>query len=129
MKWVKVFALFAVIHMAAWVVVHGYLKQNPTQILLVADTSFSLKSHFPDMQRWIEGYAASKRYSTIEIGTDKAMLGPLDEIKDPRSIFRTAFGKSSEESLQRYSESAADKRILLSDGSYEPSGWEVVSFN
>lgn len=129
MKWLKVFALFLVLHIAGWVGAHGYLQKNPSRILIVADTSFSMKQHFPEMERWIDDYAASCRYATIEIGTDKAMIGPLSDIKDHRSIFRTAFGRSTEESLARYSSAQADKRILLSDGAFESSGWELITFN
>lgn len=128
MKWLKVFILFVLLHAAGWIAAHVYMSKNPNNVLIVADTSFAMKDHFPAMERWIDDFAASCRYSTIEIGTDKDMLGPLADIKDTRSIFRTAFGKSSDANLDRYSSVQVDRRILLSDGSFDARSWELVEF-
>ena len=44
-------------------------------------------------------------------------------------VFRSAFGKFDDESLQKYVNSDADKKILLSDGDVKVKGWEVVEFD
>jgi len=46
-----------------------------------------------------------------------------------QSIFRTAFGRSDADDFQRYRSMAADKRILLSDGSFVMQGWELMLFD
>ena len=128
MKWLKVFALFVVIHSLAWVGAHLYKQSRPEQVLLVADTSNSLKSQIPDMQRWIEAFAADDRYRSVKVGTDKALIGDLDDIKSIDSIFRVSFGRSNANSLKRYDSEEADERIFLSDGNFAPSGWKLIKF-
>jgi len=93
MKWIKVFALFIVLHVAGWIGAHWYKSQHPQRVLVVADTSFALKAQYPDMQRWIEDYASDSRYRQIIVGTDKAMIGDLSDIKSLDSIFRVSFGR------------------------------------
>ncbi len=129
MKWLKVFAVFFGLHAIAWVAAHVYHSNNPKTVLVVADTSFVMKPQFSAMQSWIEDFETNGRYQQILIGTDKAMIGPLAEIRSRNSIFRAAFGKSSTESLLPYSSVPADKKIWLSDGSISPSGWSVVKFD
>lgn len=128
MKWLKVFALFILLHVVGWIGAHWYKSQNPQQVLVVADTSFALKSQYPDMQRWIENYASNARYRQIIIGTDKAMIGDLSDIKSIDSIFRVSFGRSNNSSLKRYDSERVDERIFLSDGEFKPSGWTIVKF-
>lgn len=128
MKLLKVFSIFILLHLSAWIAAHIYFNKNPETVLLVVDTSYSMKPHFPDMRDWIENYQGQSRYRTILVGSDKAMLGELSSIKSTTSIFRTAFGRISAESLKRYESTTATKRILLSDGSVEPDGWKVVTF-
>jgi len=128
MKWLKVFALFIVLHVIGWLGAHWYKSQNPQRVLVVADTSFALKSKYPDMQRWIENYASDSRYKKIIIGTDKAKIGDLSEIKSIDSIFRVSFGRSDSSSLKRYDSEQVDERILLSDGEFSASGWKMVKF-
>jgi len=129
MKWLKVFSLFVLFHAAAWGASHVYHAANPKTVLVVADTSFTMKPHFAQMQKWIEDCEAEGRYKAIIVGTDKAMIGPLEAIQSRNSIFRAAFGKSSAENLQKYSSVKADEKIWLSDGSVMPAGWEVVTFD
>ena len=129
MKWLKVFALFFGLHAAAWAAAHVYHGSNPKTVLVVADTSFIMKPQFAAMQKWIEDFETDGRYQEIMIGTDKALIGPLTDIRSRNSIFRAAFGKSSAESLLRYSSFTADKKIWLSDGSITPNGWSVVKFD
>lgn len=124
----KVFAAFVLLHVGAWVGTHLWLTANPKTVLIVADTSFSSKADFPAMRRWIDEYSASARYAQIVVGTDKALIGPLDELRSSESIFRTAFGRSGSESLKRYVAVDADTRILLSDGSFDAPGWQAVVF-
>lgn len=128
MKVIKVFAVFLVIHLIGWSAAHLYLAQNPKEVLLVVDTSYSMKPKFPDIEQWIDDYSAKSRYQAIRIGTDKAMLGKLDELKSRSVIFRTAFGRVTEGSFNQYLDIKADKKILLSDGVIKPEGWEVVVF-
>ena len=128
MKFVKVFALFLLLHGVAWASAHWYLSQNKPDVLLVVDTSYSMKPKFTEMQDWIESFNASSRYKTVVVGTDKALLGKFEELKSPSVIFRTAFGRMAETSLQRYADSAAKEKILLSDGTIKPEGWRLVKF-
>lgn len=128
MKFIKVFALFIMLHLAAWAGAHWYLDQHRKEVLLVVDTSYSMKPKFPDMGDWIEKFDADSRYTTVKVGTDKAPLGVLSELKSHSVIFRTAFGRMTEDSLNQYRSSSAKQKILLSDGSITPDGWKVVSF-
>lgn len=128
MKVLKVFALFLVLHVAAWAGTHVYLSQHQPQVLVVVDTSYAMKPQFGAMEAWIDKLQASARYQHIVVGTDKAMLGDLDSIQSKANIFRTVFGRMTVENLQRYESVAASEKILLSDGSIRPAGWKVVVF-
>lgn len=128
MKMIKVFAVFLVIHLAGWFAAHLYLGQNPKEVLLVVDTSYSMKPKFPDIEQWIDDYSGKARYKSIQIGTDKAMLGKLDDLKSRSVIFRTSFGRITEGSFEQYLAIKADEKILLSDGAIKPEGWKVVVF-
>ena len=129
MKFLKIFGLLIVFQVLAWIGSHLYFSANKSEVLLVVDTSFSMKPNFPAVQDWIESYEQKDRYKNIMIGTDKASLGTLNELSSKDVIFRTSFGKLSTDNLTRlYSHVKTDERILLSDGSLQPDGWEVVSF-
>ena len=128
MKAFKVFALFLVLHFTAWAGSHWYLSQNKPEVLLVVDTSYSMKPKFNDMGEWIESFGTGSRYKTVIVGTDKALLGKLDDLKSQSVIFRTAFGRMTESNLARYSSSQAKEKILLSDGTFTPEGWKLVAF-
>jgi hypothetical protein len=128
MKALKVFALFIVLHVAAWAGTHVYLSQHPPQVLVVVDTSYAMKAQFGAMEAWINELQASSRYQHIMVGTDKAMLGDLDAIQSKANIFRTVFGRMTVEHLNRYESVQAGEKILLSDGSVRPAGWKVVVF-
>lgn len=128
MKALKVFALFIILHLAGWAGAHVYLTQHPTQVLLVVDTSYALKPQFVAMEAWINRLQSDSRYQQVMVGTDKAMLGALDSIPSKANIFRTAFGRMTADNLQRYENTPASRKILLSDGSIRPAGWEVVTF-
>lgn len=129
MKFLKIFGLLIVFHILVWFGAHLYFSANKTEVLLVVDTSFSMKPNFPEVQQWITTYEAQDRYKNISVGTDKAALGSLAELKSKAVIFRTSFGKLNADNLTRlYSHIKADQKILLSDGSLNPDGWEVVSF-
>ncbi len=128
MKMLITFALFALLHLTGWGVAHGWLSANKKQLLVVVDTSYSMKPHFNEMQQWIESHRKGGRYTDVVVGTDKAMIGPLADIRSVDSIFRTAFGKFSSDSLNKYANNSADRKVLLSDGSVDPSGWETVVF-
>lgn len=128
MKVIKVFALFSILHIAAWGVAHWYLSQHKPEVLLVVDTSYSMKPNFTEMQKWIADFDTSSRYTSVTVGTDKALLGKLDELKSHSMIFRTAFGRMTATNLARYTTSKAKQKILLSDGTFEPEGWELIVF-
>ena len=129
MKVVKVFALFLLLQLSAWGGTHWYLQSNQTDILVVVDTSFSMKPNFNRMRDWIDNFEANTRYRNIVIGTDKALLGDLDALPSKDHIFRTAFGRFSEDSLTRlYSHLKPEKRYLLTSAGVSPSGWEVVNW-
>ena len=113
MKWLKVFAVFVLLHTAGWVAAHVYQSNNPKTVLVVADTSFDMKPHFSAMESWITDFEQAGRYQEILIGTDKAMIGPLTDIQSRNTIFRAAFGKSSADSLQRYNSTAAREKIFF----------------
>lgn len=120
--------MFFIFHAAAWAGAHVYQTQHRETVLVVADTSYAMKPKFPAMQEWIENYAAKARYKDIQVGTDKAMLGNLADLKSKNVIFRTSFGSMTTESLAHYDGTTASKKILLSDGKIQASGWEVVKF-
>ncbi|OED43852.1 hypothetical protein AB833_02855 [Chromatiales bacterium (ex Bugula neritina AB1)] len=129
MKHVKIFGALLVLHLLVWTGSHFYFQQNKSAILVVVDTSYSMKQNFPAVKKWIEDFESIDRYKTIHIGTDKAFLGELAELKSKDIIFRTSFGKLDSDNLTRiYSQIKSDLRYLLSDGSLEPPEWQVISF-
>lgn len=128
MKWIKVFAVFIALHLVGWFGAHWYKQGHPEDVLVVADTSFALKPEYPAMQRWIENFADDNRYRKVIVGTDKALIGDLAEIRSIDSIFRVSFGRSSPDSLKQYESEQVDERIFLSDGEFAPSGWTLVRF-
>ena len=128
MKLVKVFALFVLLHVVGWAFAHVWMNSHTKRVLLVVDTSYAMKPKFPAVQRWIDEYQSSVRYTTVTVGTDKVEIGDLNDIKSTESIFRAAFGKIESDSLKRYQTFDGDERILLSDGTLSPSGWDVVEF-
>lgn len=123
------FSVFLLLHVIGWFAVHAWMKSNPKEIVVVVDTSYSMKSQFNNMQKWLSDYAASGRYSSVVVGTDKEILGDYETLRSSDVIFRTAFGKFSQDSLSKYGNIKSDKRILLSDGVVQPKGWQVVEFN
>ncbi len=127
-KWLSVFAAFAMIHIAGWVGADRYLTASPSQVLVVVDTSYSMKPHFPKMEKWLKNHVSSARYEKLIVGTDKATLGEFRKLKSSSVIFRTAFGRMNADTLRKYEQTPAQKKILLSDGSIEPDGWEVIEF-
>ncbi|RVU86213.1 hypothetical protein EOL70_01835 [Leucothrix sargassi] len=128
MKLIKVFGVFLCLHIAAWGAAHVYLSSNKPEVLVVVDTSYAMKEKFAQVGGWIDDFESGSRYKRVVIGTDKALLGELAELKSKSVIFRAAFGRMTEESLSRYSGHTAKEKILLSDGSFQPSGWDLVSF-
>ena len=96
MKYAKIFTAFLLLHLMAWVAAHIYLQANVSPVLVVVDTSFSMKEKFPQVKNWIEDFEKRSRYKKILIGTDKAMLGNLNDLQSTEVIFRTSFGKLQE---------------------------------
>jgi hypothetical protein len=128
MKILKIFSIFILLHTLAWGGTHLYLSKNTTEILLVVDTSYAMKPKFSEMKQWITDLENKSHYKKIIIGTDKALLGNLAQLKSKDIIFRTAFGRMNAENLNRYTGTSAKQKILLSDGAIKPDGWKVVSF-
>ncbi|MCK5814026.1 MAG: hypothetical protein KAH03_07195 [Cocleimonas sp.] len=128
MKVIKIFSIFLLLHITAWGATHLYLSKNTSEILLVVDTSYAMKPKFSEMKQWIINLENKSHYKKIIIGTDKALLGALEQLKSKDIIFRTAFGRMNSDNLNRYTGTSANNKILLSDGSIKPDGWEVVSF-
>lgn len=128
MKVLKIFSFFVLLQLALWAGVHWYQSANPGKVLIVVDTSYAMKTQFPEMQRWISARVASGRYQQFEVGTDKARMGNLSDLKSLDVLFRTVYGKISEDSLRQYQSSVYDQKILLSDGSIQPAGWDVEIF-
>ena len=128
MKIVKVFALFVLIHLAGWGMAHAWMQKHQEKILVVVDTSYAMKPKFTAMEQWIEKFESASRYKDIVIGTDKAMLGTLDQLKSKTAIFRTAFGSMNADNLTRYESVNASEKILLSDGKLQAEGWKVIKF-
>lgn len=128
MKILKIFSVFILLHVAAWGATHAYLSNNTSEVLVVVDTSYAMKPKFSEMKNWIVDLESGAHYKTITIGTDKALLGDLKTLKSKDVIFRTAFGRMGTDQLNRYTGSSAKQKILLSDGSIKPEGWEVITF-
>lgn len=129
MRHLKIFGLFALLQILAWAASHFFFQQNQREILVVVDTSYSMKSEFGKVRTWIDNLADSSRYKHIVIGTDKAMLGPLNELESRDIIFRTAFGKLNTEKLDNlYSDSRAVEKILLTNSSVADDNWTTIVF-
>jgi len=129
MKWLKILTPMLALHLIVWIGSHIYFANNKQDVLLVVDTSYSMKEKSVRVLDWISEYEASDRYKEITLGTDKALLGNLTNLSSKDIIFRTSFGKLTQDNLSRlYSNSEAETRILLSDGSLHPPGWELVVF-
>ena len=69
LKIIKIFSLFFLLHAVAWGGTHYYLSQNPKEVLIVVDTSFAMKPHFPADKNWISDFKNGSRYTNIIIGT------------------------------------------------------------
>ena len=79
-------------------------------------------------KRQILEYAEARKLPIL-IGTDKAMLGDITELQSKDVIFRTSFGKLQQSNLKRhYGGVKAARKILLSDGSLTPEGWDSIRF-
>jgi len=128
-KWLTVFAAFLTIHVGAWIGVDRYLSASPSQVLVVVDTSYSMKPQFPAMENWLKDFDAGSRYQKLIVGTDKATLGEFSKLKSSSVIFRTSFGRMSADALRKYDRIPAQRKLLLSDGSTQPDGWDVIEFN
>ena len=129
MKWLKILTPLLALHLIAWIASHIYFTNNKQEVLLVVDTSYSMKEKSGRVLQWIDQYEGGDRYKSVTIGTDKALLGKLTDLSSKDVIFRTSFGKLTNDNLLRlYSNVDADTRILLSDGSLRPQDWELITF-
>ncbi len=128
MKWLKIFSVFALLHVVGWAGTHAWMSMNPRVVVVIADTAYAMRPQFPAMQEWIEDYAATARYTTVLVGTNRALLGPLDELRSSDDIFRTSFGRSSPEALAALRQADADEHIVLTDGALVAPGWREVVF-
>lgn len=129
MKWLKIFAVFVLLHAVGWIGSHVWMSMNPRVVVIIADTAYAMRPAFPEMRQWIDDYADSARYTQVLIGTDRAMLGPLAELRSTDEVFRTSFGRSSPEALVGLRNADADEHIVLTDGSLAARGWTEVVFD
>ena len=129
MKWLKIFAVFAILHAVGWIGSHVWMSMNPRVVVVIADTAYAMRPSFPAMREWIDDYAAKARYTRVLVGTDRAMLGPLEDLRSSEDIFRTSFGRSSLEALAPLRNAEADEHIVLTDGSLTARGWTQVTFD
>lgn len=129
MVWLKSFAAFILLQLGLWGGAHTYLTLNPEPILVVVDTSYAMKPHFNEAKRWIEDFEANSRYKKIYVGTDKAEMGALSDLRSKDTLFRTAFGRLSTEKLDNlYARQPAATRYLLSSEVNQLDGWSVVNW-
>lgn len=129
MAFIKSFAAFVLIQIGLWGGMHFYLSSSPKQALVVVDTSFAMKAHFSDATKWIDDFANNARYTDIRVGTDKADMGRLEELKSKDILFRTAFGKLAPEKLSsQYTAYSETERYLLTSEPIALDGWQVVSW-
>lgn len=128
MKWLKIFAVFSLLHALGWLGSHLWMSANPRTVVIIADTAYAMRPEFPAMRQWIDDYASTARYTEIIVGTDRAVIGPLDELRSTEELFRTSFGRSSADALRALYKPGADEHIVLTGGSLSASGWREVRF-
>ncbi len=129
MAWLKSFVAFVLLQAVVWGGTHFYFTTSPKQALVVVDTSYAMKAHFSDAEKWIEDYLGSTRYTNIEVGTDKVSLGNISELRSRDILFRTAFGRISKENVASlYSNNDAAHKVLLTSDPLQLEGWQVVSW-
>lgn len=117
------------LHLLAWAASHFYMEQNKREVLLVVDTSYSMKAKFGQVRRWLDDFEQDARYKKIVVGTDKAFLGALADLQSREVVFRTAFGKLNADNLHNlYVDSEASHKYLLTDSAFDNADWEVVRF-
>lgn len=106
---------------------HVYYSGNPSDVLIVVDSSYGLSGYQTQIDDWIEQFEASERYADIHFATDKSYLGKGDANRD--RLFRVNFGKMDPAVLdQKYPSREYDSRVLLTFTGAQASGWEVVDF-
>ena len=69
MKYLKVFSVFVLLHAIAWGGAHAYLSKNNESMLIVVDTSFSMKQKFPEIKQPIKEdicYATTNRQIAVK---------------------------------------------------------------
>jgi len=129
LAWIKSFVAFALLQIGAWGGMHFYQTANPKQVLLVVDTSYAMKPHFTDAQKWIDDFVGGTRYTNIEVGTDKVSLGNINDLRSQDILFRTAFGRISAENVAGlYANVDAEQKYLLTSDPLQLDGWQVVSW-
>ena len=129
MAFLKSFATFVVLQIGLWGGMHFYLTANPKKALVVVDTSYAMKPHFSDATKWIDDFAGGARYTQIQVGTDKADMGNLNDLKSKDVLFRTAFGKLSTENVSnQYSNFYDTEKYLLTSEPVAIDGWNIVTW-
>ncbi|MGJ8528336.1 hypothetical protein [Maritalea sp.] len=129
MAWLKSFVAFVLLQAVAWGGTHFYFTTNPKQALVVVDTSYAMKAHFSDAEKWIDDYVSSTRYTDIEVGTDKVSLGNISALRSRDILFRTAFGRISKDNVAGlYANADAQHKVLLTSEPLQLDGWQVVSW-
>ena len=74
MKWLKILTPLLALHLIAWIASHIYFTNNKQEVLLVVDTSYSMKEKSGRVLQWIDQYEVSDRYKSVTIGTDLSLI-------------------------------------------------------
>jgi len=109
---------------------HVYLSENPDKVLLVVDTSNTIKPVKNDIIEWIRSYSNSARYKELHIATDKAYLGTLEGLPGVETVFRVTFGKLNVQSVtNKYAmDTNYQSKLLLTNQDTNIEGVSTISF-
>jgi hypothetical protein len=119
-------------HAGMWGGSHWYFSEHPRQILVVVDSSYDMRNHYVQLENWLADFSASRRYSRIQLGTDKLELGPLEDIKNLNVLTRSAFGRFNQERFNAlYSKglNSYDERYLVSYTEHQAAGFSSIVLN
>lgn len=106
---------------------HLYYSANPSDVLIVVDSSYGLSGFQSQIEDWIDDYEQSQRYSELHFATDKTYLGKGDANRD--RLYRVNFGTMNADALnQTFPSRQYDKRVLLTFTGADVSGWDIVDF-
>lgn len=115
-------------HAIVWLGSHVWFSEHPRRILVVVDSSFEMRNHYGDIEKWLTDLDAKSRYAQIELGTDKLTMGKLDEVKSLSSLTRSAYGRFDDVRFDTLygNLSGYSAKYLLSTQYHDKSGFEAV---